>query len=86
MPSIERLIIYFAAGIVSTLLETLNVRFITKGKALQASLITFSVVLIGFGVLFDIIANLNQSGFLGIVIYAIGVGIGTFIGTNLRLK
>lgn len=82
----ERFILYFIAGIITTGLETLNVRFIAKEKALKAAMITFAVVLIGFSVIYDILANLQQGGYIGIVVYAVGVGFGSYLGIKVKIK
>lgn len=70
----------------TTILETLNVRFIAKEKALKAAIVTLVVVLIGFSVLYDILANIQSSGYIGIVVYAIGISIGSYLGIKIKLK
>lgn len=81
-----KFIFYFFAGIFVTGLQTVNIRFVSRGNALGSALVAFVTVTVSFGVLFDIIANLRGSGFWGVVVYAFGVGAGAYLGTRMRLE
>ncbi len=80
------LILYFIAGILSDFLFTMNMRFVAKERPFLAALVSFSTTIISLYVLFSIITTLQQSrGFVAILVYALGIGTGTYIAMRLKI-
>lgn len=80
------LILYFAAGVLQDILFTLNIRYITKEKTFLAVLYSFLTVIVSMFVLYNIITQLDaQRGILAIIVYAAGIGVGTFLAMKLKI-
>ena len=80
------LFIYFVVGIVQDFFLTLNWRFIAKGRAIAASIMSFLVTVVTMLVLYNILTRLDsERSLLAILIYALGIATGTFLGMKLRL-
>jgi len=81
------LIIYFFAGILQDFLLTLNWRFIAKDKPIPAAILSFICTVVAMIVFYNILAKLDsQKSILAIVVYALGIGVGTFIGMQLKIE
>lgn len=79
------LILYFFAGLLQDFLVTLNMRFITHKKTLLAVVSSFFATMVGFLVLYDIFIKLDdQRSFLAILIYSLGVAVGTLFGMKFK--
>jgi uncharacterized protein YebE (UPF0316 family) len=79
-------LIYFLAGVLQDFLLTLNWRFIAKDKIFPASLFSFLTTIISFVVLYNILTKLDQeNSLIAIVIYSIGIAMGTFLGMKTRI-
>ena len=76
--------LYSIAGVFSSLLFTLQIRSMDHDKRVAASLISFVVTVLNLGILYAIFTNLQ--GIAGIMSYAVGVGIGTFIAMRLKVR
>ncbi len=83
---LSKLIIYFIAGLTSATLQAINIRFISKEKALISAAITFVSAVVQFSVLIDIISNVKQSGFIAIIFYCLGASVGMYVGIKLRIS
>jgi sorbitol-specific phosphotransferase system component IIC len=80
------LIVYFVAGIIQDFFFTAGIRYVTKEKVFLSVLTSFLTVVVSMLVLYNIVTELTgQSGILAIVIYAAGVGTGTFLAMKLRI-
>jgi len=80
------LILYFFAGIVQDFLLTLNWRYISKHKIFPASLLSFLVTIMTMVVLYNILTKLDsQRSVTAIVVYALGVASGTFLGMKFKI-
>ena len=88
MNQILELLIYFTVGVLSTILQVVVVRLISKEKALQASIVVFVSNLVQLGVLVSIITTIQsniQSSWINLLIYTLGIAIGTYLGIRLKL-
>ena len=80
------LIIYFLAGVLQDILFTLNIRYVAKEKIFLAVLSSFLTVIVSMIVLYNIITRLSdQRGILAIIIYALGIAVGTFLAMKLKI-
>ncbi len=77
-------IIYFVVGVISNILFTLQIRYIDHNKAASAAIMGFMVSVFSFAVLYSILTQLQ--GIAGIIWYAGGIGVGTFVGTKAKFK
>jgi hypothetical protein len=68
-------------GLLSSTLNTLAMRFISKGDALYASIMAFTTTMVSILVLVNIV---NTGG--GAMWYALGVACGTFGAIKLEMK
>jgi len=80
------LVIYFFAGVISDFLFTINMRFIAKERAGWAALVSFITTIISMYVLYTILTEMSGKGLISIVVYALGIGAGTYIAMHLRLE
>lgn len=78
------MILYFAAGVFTSGMSTIYVRFVGSELAFAASIITFLNVLIGTLVLVDIVSNISTVGILGTAMYALGTAVGTYVAIKIR--
>ena len=79
-------VLFFFAGILQDFLLTLNWRYIAKNKALPASALSFMVTIVTMLVLYNILTRLDsQHSVLAIVIYAMGIGTGTYLGMKFKI-
>lgn len=81
------LILYFIAGVVQDFFFTLNMKFTAREKALPAGIFAFLEIIITFLVLYNILTNLDKErSVMAIIIYALGIGIGSFLGVKFKTK
>ncbi len=81
------LIVYFFAGVLQDFLATVNVRYIAKNKILAAMFTSFLVTVVGLLVLYNILTNLDaQSPIIAIMVYALGIMVGTFLAMKFKIK
>ncbi len=79
------LALYFIAGIIQDFLFTLNLRYINEKKPLQATLFSFVVTVVSLVVLYNILTQFDsQRSIIAIMVYAAGVGLGTFFGMKFK--
>jgi len=79
-------IVYFLVGVFQDFLFTLNLRYVAKEKVFLAVLTSFLTVVISMLVLYNIVTELtDRSGILAIIIYASGIGAGTFLAMKFKL-
>lgn len=80
------LILYFFAGVLQDFLLTLNWRFINKEKAVHAAFFSFAVTVVTMLVLYNILTQLDkQRSIVAIIVYALGIGIGTILGMKTKI-
>ena len=80
------LVFYFLAGVMSDFLFTINMRLIAKERALLAATVAFLNTIIGMYVIYTIITSLQSNrGFIAILVYALGVGVGAYTAMRLKL-
>jgi len=78
--------LYFLAGVVSDFLYTLNIRFVSRGKVLWSAIVAFLQTIVALLVIYDIVGRLDsQRSIMAIIIYALGVGVGTFLAMKFKL-
>ncbi len=76
----------FFAGILQDFLLTLNWRYIAKNRALPASVLSFFVTIVTMVVLYNILIRLDaQRSILTIIVYALGIGTGTYLGMKFKI-
>jgi len=81
------LIIYFFAGVLQDFIFTLNLRYVAQRKILLAMVTSFFTVVVNLVVLYNILTQLNSGkSILSIVIYALGIAVGTFLAMRLKIK
>jgi len=79
-------IVYFLVGVLQDFLFTLNLRYVAKEKVFPAVLTSFLTVVISMLVLYNIVTQLgDQRGILAIIVYALGIGTGTFLAMKFKL-
>jgi uncharacterized protein YebE (UPF0316 family) len=77
--------LYFLAGIIQDFLVTLNWRYVSEKKIGLASLFSFLATVLSFTVLYDIVSRLDsETSLISIILYSLGVGIGTILAMNVR--
>lgn len=80
-------LVYFIVGILQDFLVTINIRFTSKDRIIPASITSFLVTVCGLLVLYNIIVKLNdERTFAAIVIYALGISFGTFLGMKFKMS
>lgn len=73
-------IIYFLVGVIQDIILTLNWRYISENRATASAISAFMSAFISLIVLYNIITTLtNGRNFLAIIVYASGIGVGTYI-------
>jgi len=81
----NNLIILFLVGVLEDFLFTLNVRFVSEGKAIPAAIFSFLTTAIGMLVLYNILVQLEaQRSILAIIVYALGIGVGAIVGMKVK--
>jgi len=81
-----QLLAYFFAGVLQDFLVTLNQRYVIKDHVISAMITSFFITIVGLVVLYNIISSLDpQQSILAIVIYALGITIGTFLAMKLKI-
>jgi len=79
------LFVYFLAGVVQDFLLTLNWRYIAANKKIPAAIFSFLTTVITMLVLYNILTKLDeQRSLIAIIIYALGIGTGTFLGMLVK--
>ncbi len=79
-------VFYFIAGVIQDFLLTLNWRFVSQEKAIKASVFSFLTTLVSLTVFYDIVKSLDmEKGMVAIIIYALGIATGTFLGTKIKI-
>ena len=80
------LIGFYFAGILQDFLLTLNWRFIAGNKVVPASTLSFLVTIVTMTVLYNILNRLDsEHSIVAIVVYAMGIGTGTFLGMKFKI-
>ena len=83
--SMSYFILYFFAGILEDFLFTLNLRYVTEKRVVHAVIASFFVTVVGLLVFYDILTRLDeQRSMVGIVMYALGIAVGTFLGMKFK--
>ena len=79
------LFIYFAVGILQDVFWTLNVKYVANEKPLLASAFSFFTSMVSLGVFYDILTRLDKErSWLAIVIYSLGIAVGTFVAMKSK--
>jgi len=79
-------ILFFLAGILQDFLGTINMRYIAKGKVYFSVITSFLVTVVSMSVLYNILTKMDsQRSLLAIVIYAAGIGTGTFFAMKFKI-
>lgn len=76
--------LYFGAGLLVATISTFTVKSIAKDRAIHASISAFVSMFVSMYIILDIITNLQNVGFVGIALYALGDAIGTYAVTNKK--
>lgn len=80
------LILYLLAGVLQDFLLTLNWRFINKERVIPAAFFSFAVTVVTMLVLYNILTQLDkQRSIIAIIVYALGIGIGTILGMKTKI-
>lgn len=79
-------ILYFGVGIILEFLSTLYIRFVAEKHSIKAASISFINTILVIGMIYSIIESINtQHNYVSLVIYAAGVGAGTYLGTLFKI-
>lgn len=79
-------LIYFLVGVLQDFLLTSNWRAVAKEKTYLASALSFLTTVISMVVLYNILTKLDsQRSILAIIVYALGIGTGTFLAMTLKI-
>jgi len=84
----EWAIAYLFIGILEDFLGTLTLRFVLKERVLWAVFTTFVITIISLLVFYSIFVKLNtqtREGIVDIVVYSIGVSLGTLIAMKIKI-
>ena len=80
------IIIYFLVGLIQDFLIAFYYRLVTKGAGFPAGFLSFLITIINLAVIYTILEKFNlETSFLAIFAYAIGNGVGTYIGVKSKL-
>ena len=80
------LFVYFLSGILQDFLLTLNFRYIAKDKVTPAAILSFLTTVVSMLVLYNILTTLdNQRSVAAIIIYALGIAVGTILGMKAKI-
>jgi hypothetical protein len=89
MDFITKIAIYYFVGVISTILQVVVVRLISKERAAAASIVVFISNLVQLGVLVSIISSVQsdiQSSWPSLLVYSFGIATGTYLGIKLKLE
>lgn len=76
------LFLYFFAGVAQNFIFSLYVRSVAVKRIYLASICAFFQTLIILFVTYDIIANLKNP--VSIILYALGIAVGTFLAVKIK--
>ena len=80
------LFVYFFVGVIQDFLLTLDLRYIAKDKAILAMIFSFIATAVSMLVLYNILTKLDsQRSTIAIIVYSLGISIGTFLATKFKL-
>ncbi len=71
--------IFFITGLCLAIISTLDIRFISHGRAYASGLVSFISSMIGMAVVVQIMQNINLYGIKGVIAYSAGIGVGTIL-------
>ena len=81
-----QLLLYFLAGVLQDFLVTLNQRYVIKNHVVSAMITSFIITIVSLVVLYNIISSLDpQKSIPAIIIYALGIAVGTFLAMKLKI-
>ena len=81
------LLLYFLAGVISDFLFIINMRFVAKERVFSAAFVAFLNTVISLYVLYSILTEIQTGrGIFAILVYALGIGTGTYIAMRLKLE
>ena len=87
MAGIDLYLIYFFAGVLHHILFTLQIRSVDHDRKVAASISAFLVAVLSLAVLYNIFTHLQGTqGMIGIVSYAAGIGMGSFVAMKIRIR
>ena len=78
------LLALFVAGVVLDALQAAFLRFATTKQYGYASLVSFFMTIVGYGVFYSILESLNQGHVHNLLAYALGGSVGTFFALKLK--
>lgn len=80
-------LIYFVVGIAVSILFTVQIRYIDHDKAIPASATSFLMTVVNFFLWYNILTQSEMvQGIIGILCYALGIGVGTFIAMKMKIR
>ncbi len=80
------IIVYFLVGLLQDFIIALYTRLINKGAAISSAVLSTLITIINLAVIYSILARFDsEKSILAILAYALGNGVGTFIGTKFKI-
>lgn len=81
-------ILFFVAGFLEDLISTVVLRLLLARRIYATTLGTFVMTLISLGVFYGIFVQIDRNPLrvVAIIIYAIGIAAGTFVGMKVKIK
>jgi uncharacterized protein YebE (UPF0316 family) len=80
------ILLYFLVGVLQDFLMTLNLRFIAKERIILAAVSSFFTTIVSLLIIYNILTQLDkQRSIIAIIVYALGIGIGTFFAMKLKI-
>jgi len=80
------IIIYFFVGLLQDFLIALYYRLVTKNAGLSAGALSTLITIINLAVIYTILVKFSsETSILAILAYALGNGVGTYIGVKSKL-
>ena len=83
------LIIYLIVGMIEDFLGTMTLRMVVKERIWLSTIFTFFINVIGMVVFYSIfvrLTNETEEGIISILVYSIGIAMGTFIAMKVKIK
>jgi len=80
-------VIYFFVGLLQDFVIALYTRLVNKGAALSSAILSTLITIINLAVIYSILVRFDsEKSILAIIAYALGNGVGTFIGAKFKNK
>jgi len=80
------IIIYFLVGLMQDFVIALYTRLVNEGAALSSAVLSTLITVINLAVIYSILIRFDsERSIFAIIAYALGNGVGTFIGVKFKI-